>query len=490
MEKTKKAFRLQCLFNSIWDGAMKTVDFRAGSAAASVELNGNECRIPSKCLELGGVPLKIRIRGEKDGRKLITNWCQTNKILYNIVSRSSPSANLYDEFINALSGLTDSNPATRVSYPAIVDNADFAPAAMDFDNDTFNYGGWPENAGEKFMPRPCMLKFDGTVDYYLDPDDYTKKADGTASDIADVAYEGNAMMEWPKIFTKRWEENGVYHFRCSDAKIDDSYECWSNYDKNDNQIDHFYTPIYFGSLDSSNRLRSISGTANMVSKTAQNEIDYAKANGEDHWYTEVAADQFLIQDLLVMIGKSTDGQKTFGYGRCASSNSNAISSGTMNDKGLFWGSSDKTSGVKVFGMENWWGNLRRRIAGWIYKTTGQLLKLTRGTKDGSTATDYNTTGNGYLSVSGSVISANNYISGMKTKDFGRLPVTCSGSSTTYEADYAYRGTSADNTYYAYCGGNWGNDLYAGPFFVDLGTTPSSTYASLGAALSCKPLAAA
>lgn len=46
------------------------------------------------------------------------------------------------------------------------------------------------------MPRPCMLKSDGTVDYYLDPDDYTKKEDGeTPSDIANVNYNGNAMME-------------------------------------------------------------------------------------------------------------------------------------------------------------------------------------------------------------------------------------------------------------------------------------------------------
>lgn len=40
-----------------------------------------------------------------------------------------------------------------------------------------------------------MLKSNGTVDCYLDPDDYTKKADGTASPISDVNFNGNAMME-------------------------------------------------------------------------------------------------------------------------------------------------------------------------------------------------------------------------------------------------------------------------------------------------------
>ena len=33
-------------------------------------------------------------------------------------------------------------------------------------------------------------------------------------------YKRQAMMEWPKIYTKRWEENGIYHFRCSDTPQD------------------------------------------------------------------------------------------------------------------------------------------------------------------------------------------------------------------------------------------------------------------------------
>ena len=57
---------------------------------------------------------------------------------------------------------------------------------------------------------------------------------------------------------------------------DDTWDCWCNYDRNNNQIDHFYTPIYFGSLVSG-KLRSISGAANSVNTTAANEIAYAKA---------------------------------------------------------------------------------------------------------------------------------------------------------------------------------------------------------------------
>lgn len=381
----------------------------------------------------------------------------------------------------------NNNPKTRVSYPSDVDNAAFLKAAMNFGTGVFNYGGWPSAPGDKFMPRPCMLTYEGVLDHYLNPDDYTKKIDGSISSVATTAFDGNAMMEWPKIFAKRWTDaNGVYHFRCCDMKLDDDYECWSNYDRNNNEIDYFYTPIYFGS-SVSGRIRSISGQANSVSTTAEAEITLARANGLD-WYTEVLADRLLIQDLLVMISKSTDGQTSFGSGISLSSNSSAIGQGTMNTKGLFWGHTNGTDGVKVFGMENWWGNLYRRTAGWILDSGVQKVKLTRGTKDGSTASDYNLTGSGYKTISGATPSGTSggYISSMKTESFGRLPVVASGSATTYETDGLY--FTNTGVRYAAVGGSWRYGLLVGPFCAGLDDTASDSRTAYGAALSCKPLA--
>lgn len=381
--------------------------------------------------------------------------------------------------------IADSNPATRVTYPSDVENSGFAKAVMNFGG-AFSYGSWPSTPGEKFMPRPCMLRFNGTVDYYLNPNDYTKKADGTTSDVANMNYGGNAMMEWPKIYVKRWESNGVYHFRCSDMKVDSDYECWSNYDKNNKEIPHFYTPIFFGSKDGSNRLRSISGQSNFVSNTAQTEVTYAKNNGADIWYTEVLSDRELVNDLLTMMFKSTDLQATAGYGVCSASA--AIAPGSMNTKGLFWGAGDKTSGVKVFGMENWWGNIFRRIAGWCISGGTQKVKLTRGTKDGTTVGDYNFDGNGYKTISGVNLTRSGYISKMKTEPFGRFPMEANGSTTTFEADQVW--ADSGNGYYAFVGGCWDVDLYCGPFCANLFLVPSATDTYVGAALSCKPLAAA
>ena len=77
---------------------------------------------------------------------------------------------------------------------------------------------------------------------------------------------------------------------------------------------------------------------------------------------------------------------------------------------------------------------------------------------------------------------------MKTEAFGRLPVNASGSSSTYEADSMWYNNSQVN--YAFVGGYWTNDLPCGPFYAYLSNAPSHSHSAYGAALSCKPLAAA
>lgn len=402
-------------------------------------------------------------------------------------NRASVKAQKYSYFYGYDLNTTDSNPATRVTYPSDVMNSSYTAAAMNFTSGVFSYGSWPSTPGDKFMPQPCMLGYDGVVKEYLDPDDYTKKTDGTSSSVASTSFAGNAMIEWPKIYTHREFSNGVYKFRCSDIPMGDDWDCWCNYDKNNKVIEHFYTPIYFGSNVSS-KMRSISGQSNCVNNTAASEITLATANG-DGWYTEVLADRLLIQDLLVMMAKTTECQTAYGYGRCSGSNSSAIGQGTMNTKGLFWGDKTQTTGVKVFGMENWWGNLWRRTAGWINANGTQKIKITGGTHDGSTVTGYNTDGTGYITLSGATPSGTSggYINAMKNDlAFGRIPITASGSSTTYEADGLWFNNSQVD--YAFVGGRWNDALLDGPFCVYLNGAASGANTYFGAALSCKPLA--
>lgn len=77
---------------------------------------------------------------------------------------------------------------------------------------------------------------------------------------------------------------------------------------------------------------------------------------------------------------------------------------------------------------------------------------------------------------------------MKTEAFGRLPVTASGSSSTYEADGMWFNNSQID--YAFVGGYWNYALLVGPFSAHLNYAASRSDSGRGAALSCKPLAAA
>lgn len=394
--------------------------------------------------------------------------------------------------------LNDPNPSTRVIYPDDVDNRSYQSAKMNFGG-SFDYGDWPSQGGVDFMPRPCLLR-DGTTSFlYLNDDNYLQTESYQDSNVDDMSLYGNAMMQWPKIYTKRWEEDDVYHFRCSDIKIDEDYECWCNYNKNNKEIKYFYTPIYNGVKETIHiddeteygydiyKLRSISGQTTTVFKAAD-AMEYANLNAAGLGYCiETLADRLLINDLLTMMGKSTDLQSVYGHGYCDRDNESKLKTGTMDDKGLFWGSDDGTSGVKVFGMENYWGNIPRRIAGWVLKNGVSYLKYTIGTKDGSTAEGYNTDGEGYIqrddiTMTGHTLSG--YVSKCKTTPIGRVPCDARGSTTTYECSYAFSNTTSLSI--PIIGSRYNEDGNGkGPWTVrcNIGVDVT-THAS--AALSCKP----
>ncbi len=401
---------------------------------------------------------------------------------------------------------TPTPPVTSVVYgwhvdPSIADSSNavtyledavgMTPAAMGAS--TFDYGSW-ENAF--FMPKPCMVRSNGEVAYYLDPNDYSKKADGTPSDVANPDFDGNAMMEWGKIWYKfaGGETDGEGYFYVSNVQVDDSYHCWCNYDSKDNITDHFYTAIYNGT--GTTKLRSISVVALTSANgngdtTATQEVTRATVNNttaDVEWYTDVWADRLLINALLVLIGKSLNTQATFGRGLVTGGQTakEAYVTGTLNDKGLFWGVTDSdNSAVKVFGMENWWGCAWHRTAGCISVNRALKIKLTYGTADGSTVVGYNQTGNGYIS-DGTIPSSNNYVKTMVYNQYGYVPSNAlDGNASTYYTDYFYQSAV---TRYLLVGGHSGSGNNAGAFCFNLSVEPSAASWALAASLSFKPLA--
>jgi len=62
--------------------------------------------------------------------------------------------------------------------------------------------------------KACLLNLNGTVNYYLDPTDWTKKADGSASNLTGA--DGNVMIEFPKYYRKVDNPSaGIYQHKIS-----------------------------------------------------------------------------------------------------------------------------------------------------------------------------------------------------------------------------------------------------------------------------------
>ena len=396
------------------------------------------------------------------------------------------------------------------------DAVGMTPAAMG--TTEFNYGSW-KNAW--FMPRPCMLGFNGVVDYYLDPNDYSKKADGTPSDYNNLAYNGNAMMEYPLI----WFKFGDDEFHMSNVQVDNSYDCPCNKDANGNITKHFYLPIYNGVIYDG-KMRSISGiklrswsiatysesatyavgdVVNYNSRmwecieaietreafdeskwiqfafngntTGAEEVAAATANNTTsaiEWYTDVLCDRQLVNALHILVSKSIDSQGRFGRGvdSRVQEAKEAHITGSLDDKGLFYGSTTNgNTAVKTFGMENWWALVWHRTAGLIGITNGYKYKMTG---------PYDSSGTNYTKVTGHPNSSN-CVKKMMFGEYGMLPTEVGSYATQYYKDYYFNGTG-----YALVGGYSGYGAYCGAFCFALSSSFSLRYWNFAASPSCKP----
>ena len=397
----------------------------------------------------------------------------------------------------------DGVEATCVHNMDGYDNQDYRPIKMLFqsnvDDNTLDWGDW-EHA--QFMPRPCMLKSSGEVDYYLNPNDYNQKADGTpTTDVSNTNYDGNAMMEWSPVYTKV-ESTSTKHFIyfCS-HKLDDSYECYSAKKEDGTYGNHWYMPIYEGRVVNS-VMRSLStgtdgtsGAKPTASTTMDQEMTYAKANGTG-WNITCWADENLVAMLGILVMGRLNCAMAIGY-NCGS-NSSALTHniGTANKKGMFFGHYTTSAyATKFFGAENWWGHRWRRCVGLLTKDYKVYAKMTKSAVDGSTVQNYNSDGSGYIDTGITVPSgmSGSYFVDVAASKYGfAIPAaltkykgdtgTAGGSSTTYYCDGAW---SAAGTMALFSGGDVADGVVAGLFAFRVSNAPSSAIWSLGASLSFK-----
>lgn len=390
----------------------------------------------------------------------------------------------------------NSNVNGCISYPEGCVNEHFTPAYMDYTNNIFKAGDW---AGTFIMElaKPVMLynqnaqdgegnSLNGQIMEYLNPEDHTLTIDGTASHISDTSCNANAMVQFKQVWIKVVKiATRKYHFFIANKQVDSDYKCLSHYDQNGNLKEYYYRAMFDGA-NVGNIIRSIAGLAPCVNVAGNTQITYAKNNGAGHDVDE-ASFVMMIQALLMLISKSTNTQGKFGAGRNSggsSSSYNQLTSGQCMQKGQFWG--DNSNGcVKVFFMENFWGNVWKIENGIIQKNNKLYLKLTPNTNDGTTATAYNTDGTNYIDT-GITLSGTSggYISGITmVEGYGILPDTVSGSSSTHLPDGCWWSSSVVG--FARFGAYSYNGLLCGVFALGVIDAVSDSVWSYGVSLSYK-----
>ena len=342
--------------------------------------------------------------------------------------------------------LNDVDPATRVSYPPEVCNYGWLPAA-----DLNNVGQhWIDAA---FMPTTGVMSSDMST--FIVAGDNSSKFNALSYPKFDF------LMQWPVLYVKRTVKNNIYKFRVfcepsySETRhaklIKNGYDCWNNYDGDNNIADHFYTSIYpitnvthtdkKTGMKTDYLLSHPSPNSNMdrekrffdgCTNFSHNSLINANSAGMNKYRsTDRLVDTDLIFDLLTMMFKTTNLSgvmyNSSSYNICTDVGHDITTETgvvsllyllTDNPFGCYYSEEVKKFRTKIFGMYNLFDD--RMITGLVsYRTSNSgdpslvgdiYTKFTPNTKDGSLGTDFNYNNiRQYYRSSGFLDAVNGYI---------------------------------------------------------------------------------
>ena len=306
----------------------------------------------------------------------------------------------------------NADPDTRVEY--LFDAVGKKPGRLNPETGVFDYGDWAE-VGFVKDNRPCMLKADGTVDYYLNPTNYDLKEDGMPSNVSDTTYNGNAMAEFPLWYLCQYSEGGYDYIILSEQMVDDRYQALAFTDAKGIVKDR----MYLGTFPSSAPAKSIKGVAAAEYK------DYATAIKEHE--SEITnltswSERDYVAALLIVLSKSTDFSACFGGGFVTVEGDSQFNKDT------------------IFHVKKWWGQAYAAVA-------GIFLKYNSTEKDTQICIKmnppYNATGEEHQIFDKYYLpDKTGWISKIKITEFGKLASYINGSETTYYTSKYYGGTAS------------------------------------------------
>lgn len=333
----------------------------------------------------------------------------------------------------------DRNPATCCTY---ADDAIGMASGKNVPewNDFFGY-------------KPCLFK-DGTVVDYLNPNDFTKFANGNPADITS-GDAGDVMVEFPRRGVKISKSGDTVTVSMTDNPDNPDFTYYAH-TRGTTRKEYFYLGSYLA-YKSNNIFHSLSGKSPSVNMSSGTARSYAHNRGNG--YELFTFYQFTyLQVMYLLQFKNLDSQTTVGKGYVQmSSKSNT---GSTDTNGMIYGTTSGTVHVKLFGIEDLWGNLYQMIDGFSIDDSFNYMTATDGFNDDRT---------GYVnagkwnddSLSGHITK----VAGSNEAGFALIGV--SGSTSTYYCDHgnAYRSTAL------YVGGYHDGQLHSGMFYFQCTAAP-------------------
>ena len=238
-------------------------------------------------------------------------------------------------------------PGQRIEYIGL--NKNYTPLTVTMGGG-YSLGDWADFPLIKGN-RPAMVRNTGILDYYLNPDDYTKKEDGTASDVANTSYVGGAFSWMPKIYKKEYMAGSDRYCLFSMTRKTEDFLPVGFYDSDNKELEGVWIPMFYGSI-LDGKATCISGTQPMASNTTAQEKTAIDAFGSRAKFFGGAIVETII-DLLIMFAKTTDLQAAYGNGNMSgyvndSSQYYGVLQNAVVGGGQFYGTSDGKSLNKIF----------------------------------------------------------------------------------------------------------------------------------------------
>ena len=357
-------------------------------------------------------------------------------------------------------------------------------------NDTYKRTGTGGYTAIQSLIRRCVLNADRSVNYYLDPLDSTKKADGTPSILTGA--DGNVMVEIPK-FYRKYSYNtavGVVHEHSISLTAQTGYILDPAFVIGGVEKDFRYFPAYKGTR-SGGKLLSVSGTYPSVSFTIATGRTEAAANGTG-WHQ---IDWLLYEalTLLCIIEYGTMNiQSALGQGRTALTGGawvggsligiNGLSNNLGNKTGnyTYAGSADTASADLSFmsyrGCENFFGNIWGFIDGINIQERVPFVSQNPATFASDVFTG------DYVSAGVTMGAANGYTRKLSNSSKGFFPTDVTGgTSAVGTTDYYYQ---AVGNRIAVVGGTSATGLGAGPLSLAVGSDSAVSTVAVGSGPSC------